>query len=269
MSDYILKENSDGTVITLKQVQDILLEILVEFDRIINKYDLDYTLAFGSELGAIRHNGFIPWDDDIDVFMQYDDYLKLVSALQKELKPPFYFQCYEDNDKYNTLTPTMKIKIDDTYIKEKTLLTNRLEKNGLFIDIFVLDSISPSDFKHKLNQAYSIMLMPIIVALDLLKIDSRFFTKLLYNHGRKYADRNKDSEDAYLNISWTFEGLKVKRLKKKDVFPSKPHVFEDKMFRVSNNSHEVLKVKYGEDYMTLPPKEMQKPHHIEEISIER
>lgn len=269
MREYVLKENSDGTKITLGEVQDILLEIMVEFDRIATKYDIDYALAFGSELGAIRHNGFIPWDDDIDIYMEYEQYLKLVEALKTDLKAPYYFQCFETDDRYNVLTPTMKIKIDNTYIKEKTLLKNRLKKDGLFIDIFLFDSISESKFKHNCAHLVSAAIMPFIVLLDLLRIDSRFFTKLLYKHARRYSDKNKDSEYGFQSISWVWDGIKNTRIKKSDVFPSRPHQFENHTFRVSRNSDKVLSKKYGKNYMTPPPKELQKPHHIEDIEIER
>lgn len=268
MSEYILKENEDGTVITVKDVQDIILEILVEFDRIANKYDLDYALAYGSELGAVRHGGFIPWDDDIDLFMQREDYMKLVEVLNDELKDDFYFQCYETNDKYNPLTPAMKIKMHGTHIEEKTLITNRLGDNGLFIDVFVFGGISESKFKHYKAQAYSIFLMPFIIVLDLLHLDSRFFTKRLYNHGLRYEKKNKDSKYGSLNVSWTFDGFKYSPILKENVFPSRPHKFEDYTFRVSNNSHEVLKYLYGDDYMTPPKAAHQIPHHIVKIEIE-
>ncbi len=268
MSEYILKENEDGSVVTVKDVQDIILEILIEFDRLINKHDLDYTLAYGSELGAVRHDGFIPWDDDIDIFMQRDDYMKLVKVLEEELEAPFYFQCFETNDKYNTLTPAMKIKIDHTHIEERGLIRNRLKKNGLFIDIFVFEGISESKFVHYLNQAYSMLLMPIIILLDLIHIDSRFFTKLLYNHGINYERRNKDSKYGSLNVTWTFDGFKYTPILRSDMFPSKPHVFEGHTFRISNNSHDVLRYLYGEDYMTPPKEAHQVPHHIIKIEIE-
>lgn len=269
MSDYIVKENSDGSKIYLKDVQAILLDILSEFDRIINKYDLDYTLAFGSELGAIRHQGFIPWDDDIDIFMLREDYLKLIEILKTELKSPYYFQCFEVNDKYNVLTPTMKIMIEDTVIKEKTLITNKLGDNGLFIDIFLFESISENKLNHLFHRTLSTLIMPIIIILDLIKIDSRFFNKMLYNYAIYYSNKNKDSKYAYLNLCWTFDSLKDRRLLKSDVFPSKKAKFEDKEFRVSNNSHNVLKVVYGENYMQAPSIEKQKPHHIDEIIINR
>lgn len=269
MEDMILKENEDGSVVTLKEVQETIYSILVEFDRLCRKHDLDYTLAYGSELGAVRHNGFIPWDDDIDVFMLRDDYMKLVKVLEDELKYPFYHQCFESNNKYNTLTPPMKIKIENTEIREKTLLRNRLKKNGLFIDVFILESASKDLWRHRGAQAVSTVLMLPIILFDLLHIDSRPFTSLLYHHNKRYSLKHKDSEYAGIGVNWVFNGFTDTRVLKKDVFPSREHIFEDQMFRVSNNSDAVLKVFYGENYMIPPKESQQKPHHISEIVINK
>ncbi|PEG78734.1 LicD family protein, partial [Lactobacillus sp. UMNPBX17] len=73
-----------------KQVKEALLDTLVYFDKICKKYDLKYTLDAGTLLGAVRHHGFIPWDDDIDVAMPYKDYKKLIS-LSSEINKNNHF----------------------------------------------------------------------------------------------------------------------------------------------------------------------------------
>lgn len=266
--EYILKVNPDNTIITVSDVQEILLKIMLEFDRICDKHNLDYVLAFGSMLGAVRHGGFIPWDDDIDVFMERDQYLMLVEILKKELREPFYFQCFEVNDKYNVTIPNMKIKIKNTHIEEKaTIIKNRLDGNGLFIDIFVFDSISENKFNHLFHSFVATMIMPWIILLDLIKIDSRFFNKLLYKYSLWYANKNKDSKYGYQSISWTYNGIKHRKLEKKDMFPSIPWKFEGYTFKIANNYDKVLTESYG-DYMQLPKKEQRQPKHIKEIKID-
>lgn len=240
---------------------------MIEFDRICIKNHLDYALAFGSMLGAIRHNGFIPWDDDIDIFMERDQYLKLVEVLKEELKPPFYFQCFEVNDKYNVTIPNMKIKIDGTYIEEKaTIIKNRLKGNGLFIDIFVFDSVSENKLNHIVHSSIATLIMPWIIVFDLIKIDSRFFNKLLYKFSNWYARKNKHSIYAYQSISWTYNGIKHRKIEKKDMFPSIAWKFEGHSFRIGNNYDKVLRETYG-DYMQLPSEKDQQPKHIKEIFI--
>ena len=91
-----------------KQVKEALLDTLVYFDKICKKYDLKYTLDAGTLLGAVRHHGFIPWDDDIDVAMPYKDYKKLIS-LSSEINKNNHFIIHgyskEINDKENYIYP--------------------------------------------------------------------------------------------------------------------------------------------------------------------
>jgi len=79
--DYILKTNPDGSVVTVADVQHVLLEMLKDIDALCQKHQIPYFLNGGSALGAVRHQGFIPWDDDADIAMMRSDYLRLQSVL--------------------------------------------------------------------------------------------------------------------------------------------------------------------------------------------
>ena len=83
--------------VSIRELQLFQLKILKELDRVCKKCDIKYTLAYGSCLGAVRHEGFIPWDDDIDVQMLIDDYNKFTEACKTELGDDFYFQSHEQN----------------------------------------------------------------------------------------------------------------------------------------------------------------------------
>lgn len=84
----------------LRKLQLIELELLVEFDRICRKYDIQYTLTGGTLLGAVRHGGFIPWDDDADVAMLREEYERFKKACQIELDSKFYFQDMRNTQGY-------------------------------------------------------------------------------------------------------------------------------------------------------------------------
>lgn len=71
-----------------KKIWAVLLDMLIQVDRICRKHNLKYFMAFGSLLGVVRHNGFIPWDDDIDICMPRDDYEKFIVIARNELPPP-------------------------------------------------------------------------------------------------------------------------------------------------------------------------------------
>lgn len=79
-------------MVKLRDLQLVEFSVLKEFDRVYKKNDIKYSLAFGTLLGAVRHKGFIPWDDDIDVMMEYTEYLKFQEVADKSLNEEFYFQ---------------------------------------------------------------------------------------------------------------------------------------------------------------------------------
>ena len=85
---------------TIQEHQQCSLKILLEVDRICRKHDIPYFLTNGTLLGAVRHKGFIPWDDDADVGMFRPDYERFVSIVQQELQPPYEFVGMETSDKY-------------------------------------------------------------------------------------------------------------------------------------------------------------------------
>ena len=82
MKEYILKEHNDGSVTTVRMLQMKLLEMLKDIDKVCQKHQIPYWMSGGSALGAVRHQGFIPWDDDMDIAMMREDY----EAFQKVVK---------------------------------------------------------------------------------------------------------------------------------------------------------------------------------------
>lgn len=118
----------------LWRVQQIQVELLKEFDRICRKYDLKYNISFGTLLGAVRHSGFIPWDDDIDVTMPVDDFDRLDSIMKEELdESKYYYRCPE-NEENNHLIFKHLERRGTVYTKPgRSKLKNEI---GVFIDIF-------------------------------------------------------------------------------------------------------------------------------------
>ena len=83
---------------------------MVEIDRICRKNNIPYALAFGSALGLYNYQGFIPWDDDADIAIDYFDIPRLAAAFKKDLSDEFEFTCYEADERCNVLIPTFKVK---------------------------------------------------------------------------------------------------------------------------------------------------------------
>lgn len=155
---FLEKEVRCGHLVTsdMKRAWAVMLDLLYEFDRVCQKHKIKYYASGGTMLGAVRHKGFIPWDDDIDVMMERDDYNKLSVVATEEFKHPYFFQtkytdpcCADSIAKLRNSNTTALLDMEHN----SKMLYNR----GIFIDIFVLDNIPDSDedlqfFYHKINE---------------------------------------------------------------------------------------------------------------------
>ena len=130
--------------LTLQEIQQASLKVLLKVKEVCEKYDIKYFLAYGTLIGAVRHKGFIPWDDDIDVILLRKDYERLINLLieKPDLIAPFELLHYRTNKKYiytiaRVSDPSYRIEYDNT--KEYGL--------GIFIDLFPLDKKYPDNKK--------------------------------------------------------------------------------------------------------------------------
>lgn len=132
----------------IKKLHLYLLEILKEIDRVCNKNCIKYTLIGGTLLGAIRHHGFIPWDDDADIGIPREQFETFINEMKNQMDKKFYIDiCYLDK---NNFLPFVKIKYKGTLILESS---NRNLNVGheFFVDVFPLDTLpsNPKDLKHQ------------------------------------------------------------------------------------------------------------------------
>lgn len=133
----------------LTTVHEILLGYLLEIDRICKKHDIKYFLAGGTLLGAIRHGGFIPWDDDADVMMLREDYDKFCSIIEKELPSNLFYQVPRTEElNHNVFS---KIRINNTLFATKFTGKFMNMHNGIFMDVVCHDKTSNSPFFQKLH----------------------------------------------------------------------------------------------------------------------
>lgn len=255
---------------TLQILHKKELEILKHFIEICKKLNLKYFAVYGTALGAVRHKGFIPWDDDIDVAMLREDF-EIFLKEAPALLPSHLFLQYRDTDPdYNILHA--KLRDSNT-----TFLEPGWEKQkgnqGIFIDIFTLDYIPTKGFKallFKLKKKYYQNIIAIEADTNYWKFPGlknkiravlQFFINWKYPN-RQLAARKIDNmlktvppqklignhESSYqYSIEW------VKSVKQVP--------FEDVMINIPAGVHEHLTTCYG-DYMQLPPEEEQVPRHF-------
>ena len=275
MEKYVIKTKKDGSEITVRDVQLVLLDMLKDIDAICRKHQITYWLNGGSALGAVRHQGFIPWDDDADIAMMQSDFKRFIEVLKVDLpKDKYIFQCYYTHDKYNVLIPGMKIRKRNTYIKEvNTLLRNRCDdegkdSDGLFIDVFVYDYCSNNRFMDLPFRLVNTAMMPVLVAVDNLGFTAKGLKNVFMRNALLYGRLHKDSEYIGFDLTWTFKTpMKPFIFKKSDIFPVQYVPFEDTMLPIAHHPHEFLCTAIAPDYMTLPDPSKRFAKHTVDVEL--
>lgn len=125
----------------LRQQQMRMLDMLTVFDEICTRHNIPYWMSSGTLLGAARHGGYIPWDDDLDVTICYQDWKKLSQILQSELPPYYVVQDDETDDGYFFSFP--KLRDTRSYLEETTGYDRIFRYKGIFIDIFTFEKFPP------------------------------------------------------------------------------------------------------------------------------
>ena len=258
MQEDFSKYNGEGTI--LRRAQLRMLDILVEVDKICRKHNITYWLDGGTCLGAVRHKGFIPWDDDIDISIMRKDYKRLRRILKEELPDNLVFQDETTDKKY----PSKMIKVRDrySYFEEKEIKT-QLKEQGIFIDIFLIErgNVNVKSFVdffygrafrrlsghsgNKLEYLIALLMWPFACLLVFLARSFKFLVSgdhLIYGYG--------------------IPTLRKYQLHASDFFPTKPMIFEGREFMSPANPDAYLTRLYG-NYMQIPPEDKRAVHAAE------
>lgn len=259
----------------MNELQKVMLESLVEFIRVCDKHKLRYYLIAGSALGAIRHQGFIPWDDDIDVAMPRPDAMKLL-ALKDEFKAPYFLQHYKTDPGY--VYPFMKLRNSNTTYIENFMQYHKMN-HGIWVDIFIIDGMSKTEtLKSKGKNGRLWLLYYIIYAANfyakprlktfvpqllLTLVSLLLFPFKINNWLIKALDRSMQKikfDEAKLVGAYLLWGGN-KEAMPKDYYGEGVKVpFEGVLVNVPSKYHEYLTARFG-DYMQLPPENKRYGHH--------
>jgi len=247
-------------------IQKKMAEIISEVDRVCKEEQINYILYGGSLIGAIRHKGFIPWDDDLDIAMLRDDYEKFVEIAQHKLSSDFVFCSIETESKYPYNFG--KVRLRNTIFKEE--FTQDLDiHHGIWIDVIPMDYICEKS-RHKLKLIRKLVSFLTDLRYVKLKIAKgkwkRFFVKFL---SLKFINRSINKL-----LKYDFKNRDIHKVNELCHYGENKGIYEVTMFKdtirvpfagqnlcVPKEYDTFLRTRYG-DYLELPPQEKQTPCHI-------
>ena len=281
--ENIIQLNEDE----LKKYQECLLEIGKDVIHFFEEEAIDYSLSGGSILGAIRHKGFIPWDDDIDLNVTRAGYDKMLRLFEQKLGDKYYIQTPKSNPELGLLV---------TQIRKKGTVARRkydwnIERCGISIDIYVVENVFDNAFLRFVQKNMSMLLSFAVSSVrtcnnrkiprELIELENR---KLNYTKSKMIFGRIagiiplrmwiqwceywfslcKDAHTKLVSIPTGRKHFSGEIYERKEMCVYRKEPFETEFFNVPVHAEKYLKDFYG-DYMTVPPKEQQEKHLFLEL----
>lgn len=261
----------------LKRVQQVELEMLKEIERVCNKNGIVYSIIGGTLLGAVRHGGFIPWDDDSDVVMLRSEYDKFVDACKRDLDTErFYFQ-----DMHNT--PGYRWGYGKLRRKDTLFMRHGQEhmpyEQGIFVDIFPCDNVPDGKVAGKLHKFQSFILRKLMWSEVGQYTEQKPFVRFIYKLMAKVPVKWNIRWIDRLGKRWSGKKTKLIRTllfptpKGREGYPRQwyehtvPVEFEGVQLHMIEGYKEYLPYKFGMDYMQLPPVEKRKVHPVSQLKL--
>lgn len=272
----------------LHRYQQEILSIAKDLIRVCKDNDIKYSLSGGSVIGAVRHNGLIPWDDDIDINIPRESYKKLVRVFEKELGDKYYLQ--------TPLTfPNLGIMV--TQLRKKgTVARRKYDWNtnpcGISIDIYIVDNVFDNKLLRFVQQELSMLLSFVVSSIRtynnrqipkeisnleskplrmgiLKKTVGRLFGVIPLKYWMSLADSVNgmcnNISSKYVTIPTGRQHFNNEIQKREDILNYIQVPFEDIKVNIPQNYDAYLKKLYGGSYMTVPPKEDRESHVFLEL----
>ena len=258
-------------VTDIREIQQMELGIMEYIHEVCQKIGVKYFLAYGSLIGAVRHKGFIPWDDDMDICMLREDYEKLQDYLIANPDERYEVMSYKNN--LNYVYPFMKVQDNHTYLLEEDV---RIDSNmGIYVDIFPVDGYEDDvEFKNKMTklikkrQLSCYTFKGITNTKSVLNSLLRYVSVIIFyfTNTNKYVAQIEELAKSrkvsdYEQVDYLiYKDMNKPVWRREWLEQVTTGIFEGKEFTIPKNYHEILTSDYG-DYMQLPPVEQRVSHH--------
>ena len=251
--------------ISISEQQKLPLPIIREIDRICRRHNLTYFLYFGSLLGAVRHGGFIPWDDDFDIMMPRADYWRFREIAAAELKEDFFLQSCFSDPHWNMLNVPLKVRDNNSTVIEEF---GKRHHHGIYVDIFPADPVSDPKSWARLKKRCSRIssyYMPIslrqaksprMILRVFLQLIFRLIPPqltLLYLEGKALRLSRATQAKRPTHIAVGLEMVEKEIYPLAQILPTGTAGFDGLELAVPADPPAVLTALYSENYMTPPP----------------
>ena len=260
----------------LRSLQLIELDLLLELDRVARKAGIPYRIIAGTMLGAVRHGGFIPWDDDADVAMLREDYERFRIACQTELNhEKYYFQDHKVTDGYRWGYGKLRRK-DTLFLREHQ--EHMPYEQGVFIDVFPLDPVPESHLGRTVKNFECFLVRKFLWARVgkvadknparrvLYALMDKMPEKTLFAYYDRMIDLARGCRSSWVRILMFPTPNRCYAYKRKWYAEGEDIAFEGHVFSGVAHADEYLTFKFGE-YMQLPPPKARKTHPVSDIRL--
>jgi lipopolysaccharide cholinephosphotransferase len=278
----------------LAELQKVLLSIITDIDKVCKKDKIPYMVCGGTCLGAIRHEGFIPWDDDVDLFMLRADFFKFKKILEQEFPKKYSFEIPSKTRGYDLAFP--RVRLNGTVLRTRDDIDKPVEDCGVYVDIFYLENAPNNSILRKMHCALS-MFCGLAYSCRRFKDHAEDYFKLVQNDKQAL---NTFKKKAFLGKVFSFKSVagwiaswdKANSLCKNEnskficcsvgrkhysgetyerdsFFPTVEKNFEGLSVPVPKDYEKYLTQLYGPDFMQLPPEEDREVHVVYEFNLSK